>query len=571
MSYVLGMTKELETYSEQELRPASQIMRLSRLGSLHQSRLSFMRILLRRLKNEGWTLSRLAFDLDASGVGRAVYTLTGPVRSYSLVAFSHDLPDELRSDRVIAEAWDSTFTLFDGVPKDEDVQRLEDNVPFQEAGRISETELTLSRANQSGRLFNYVVESLAKGEQPSVKELSEVGYLMRTTAVYGSGKFGALDRQHIKDRPEFAAPFQAEMLTVYLIRTFVVDRVNHIAKMWGGNKAVSLSDENARVLGIGNSTGLGMAPFLINHPLLLNNWIAAREAAILRVRSQEFIDDASWYTIVGLIQKFSKGLKFWNSKHPYQVEKIRALKSDLEKIADRFETVSVNERYLLDGLLAWSEKELGLEGQELLASVFLEPFGDLVDELANGMSADEEAHWPIEGMKTIGATLASIKENYAWALEKDWENPSETARVWYVSAEKLEPRLGERASEPIEPFEQPLAPAREIAKLCQVLESEPDQDGAIAKVLMRRPEFRSAVRRVQLIDRFPYSEIRENTICSTLMPVEMLRCKLSFFGAAQFDPRSDRWVRINMFQNAPYPDQLSTSDPDDWPYDCNFS
>ena len=26
-------------------------------------------------------------------------------------------------------------------------------------------------------------------------------------------------------------------------------------------------------LGIGNSTGLGMAPFIVNHPTLLNNWI----------------------------------------------------------------------------------------------------------------------------------------------------------------------------------------------------------------------------------------------------------------------------------------------------------
>ena len=54
---------------------------------------------------------------------------------------------------------------------------------------------------------------------------------MRTTAVYGSGKFGAIDYKEISDRSEFAAPFQAEMLTVYMIRAFVVDLLQHAAKI----------------------------------------------------------------------------------------------------------------------------------------------------------------------------------------------------------------------------------------------------------------------------------------------------------------------------------------------------
>ena len=34
-------------------------------------------------------------------------------------------------------------------------------------------------------------------------------------------------------------------------------------------------------------------------------------------------------------------------------------------------------------------------------------------------------------------------------------------------------------------------------------------------------------------------------------PIDMLRFKLAFFGASKFDPRSDRWTRINLFQGAP--------------------
>jgi hypothetical protein len=147
-------------------------MRLARLGAFHQCRLSFMRILLRRLKHENWTFGRPVFDIDAKGVGVAVYSAHGPDRTYSLVCFAHDLPPEQRSDRVIAHAWDSTFTLFDGVPSAADIERLSRNVPKQEAGRVTCREISLSRANRSVRLFKHVVDSLAAGRQPSTARAS---------------------------------------------------------------------------------------------------------------------------------------------------------------------------------------------------------------------------------------------------------------------------------------------------------------------------------------------------------------------------------------------------------------
>ena len=98
------------------MRPPEQVMRLARMGSFHQSRLSFMRVLLRRMAAENWQITQTDWQVDGAGVGHAVYQAKTPLRVYSLVVFAHDLPDDLRSDRVIAEAWDVTFTLFDGVP-----------------------------------------------------------------------------------------------------------------------------------------------------------------------------------------------------------------------------------------------------------------------------------------------------------------------------------------------------------------------------------------------------------------------------------------------------------------------
>jgi len=135
-----------------------------------------MRILMRRMAREKWQFSQSEFAINDQGVGYAVYSAKGPERTYSLVAFAHELPANQRSDRVIAEAWDATFALFDGVPDDKDIARLQANVPYQEAGRVTASELTMSRANKSVRLWTHVVDSLAQGQQPDTDVITKVGY-----------------------------------------------------------------------------------------------------------------------------------------------------------------------------------------------------------------------------------------------------------------------------------------------------------------------------------------------------------------------------------------------------------
>ena len=546
-------------------RDPAKVMRLARLGSFHQSRLSFMRILTRRMSRENWTFSRPVFQMDARGVGHAVYCAHTPDRTYSLVAFAHDLPADKRSDRVIAEAWDSTFTLFDGVPDEADIERLRANVPLQEAGRVTLSELSVSRANRSVRLWDYMVECLADGRQPDAGEVAAVGYLMRTTAVYGSGKLGAADREAIADRPECAAPFQIEMLSVFLTRTYVRDLMQHMADQKGGARAVQLDPKIARSMGIGNSTGLGMAPFLLNHPVLFNNWIAAREEAISRVRSLPAASTAEITLFRNLLARAVLSAERWTSSHPIQVEKLAVLRRDLGRLSDHVDRFGLRQNRPWDQVFQWAESTLGLDAQECLASLMLEPYGDLVDDLADTMADAQAQSLRIDGAMPVARVRAILKDAYGWALEVNWDKKAHCARAWYVSEEKLEPRLGERFEEPIAPYEQPLAPGRDAAELVKALDGWHD-DTRIAEFLLVHPNHRHTVRRIQIVDRVPYAEIRDNTIGSDLLPIDMLRCKLSFFGATQFDPRSDRWVRICMFGNAPYPEDLGPQGDDFWPY-----
>ena len=552
-------------YPDFSYRSANTLMRIARMGSFHQTRLSFMRTLLRRFVRENWSFERVRFDIDMQGVGVAIYSAAGPINTYSLIAFANDLPPEKRSDRVIAADWDATFTLYDGVPSNSDIERLRKNIPLQEAGRVGERELSISRANRSVRLWDHVVSALAKGNKPNADLIASVGYLMRTTAVYGSGKFGTADREGLCGRPECRGPFQIEMMTVYLIRTFVMDLVEHLAKLQAPRTAVRLDRETRRKFGIGNSTGLGMAPFLVNHPMLINNWIMAKEEAILRVRSVEKAFEDKICIFLNLLSRVIRSVNDWRSEHPIQINKLAALKSDLKHLKDYLGSFDFHIKFPWHRLLEWSEENLSLEGQEQLISLILEPYPELVDGLAECMDADEAKGFRIDGQMAVETLINICRDVYWWALEIDWSRENANARAWYVSEEKLEPRLGERFAENIGDYEQPLQPGRDAAFMFADLRMTNPQK-TVASFLLQHPEHRHIVRRCQLAARYPYAEVRDNTIDAKMMPIDLLRAKLSFFGAGQFDPRSDRWLRINMFRGAPFPHELKTDYRDDWPF-----
>ncbi len=544
------------------LRAPETVMRLARLGAMHPSRLSFARVMLHRVAAEGWRISRAIWRIDSAGFGCAVYRVDTPDRTYSLVAFSRMLAPEQRTDRVIAEAWDTSYVLYDGLPNEAALARLAGQVPLQEAGRFEATELILSRANKSVRLFDAVVQALATGVQPSAESLEAVGYLMRTTAVYGNGKFGIADRDVIAQRPEFAGPFQAEMLTVWLIRTFTVDLCEHCARAVDPDRAVRLAPALRRELGVGNSTGLGMAPFLVRHPALLDGWITARETALARVRNLAAFEPADRAGLAAALRDAHRVARQWHTNDAVQTARIDALVSDLDQLVDAVDAVLDGAERPADALYLWAACHLGVEAQELLVSLLIEPFGSLVDDLAQGMSVDERRSFGIDPTTTCGAFKAHIEQHYGWALEEDHDHPSAQTWFWYVSAEKLEPRLGERTKEDGAALEQPLAFGRDVARLYWALGERPGSEpiGAIAA----SHAFRHVVRRVQIGARHPYAEIRDNLIHTTMRPIDLLRCKLAFFGASQFDPRSDRWLRITLFKGMPFPDELApTAQPRD--------
>ena len=550
-----------------KLRDPNKIMKLSRLGSFHQSKLSFLRSFLSEFKD--WDYKRDIFNLDENGFGIAVYSFKKKKRVYSLICFANQINDNERSDRVIATKWDAAFTLYDGVPNSKDIERLKNEVPKQEVGRLSYKELTLSRANKSVRVFNHVVERLSNGLQPDLDLLEKVGYLYRTTAVYGSGKFGLADRFRIKNREEINGPFRLEMMLVYLVRQFTFDQVNHVAKLKNPKKAVNLDPKICKNLGIGNSTGLGMAPFIVNHPTLLNNWILSRETALKKIREIKIvkIQDIDLFKIC--VRNSIKNITSWNTESEYQLKKIKHLLNDIEKFLDFIENkFNFKIDYPFNEIYLWLEKEVGEECIEYIVSIMMEPFNEITEPLIKKMSSEEEKYFDIPTNRTVKELRTIIEKSYSNILSIDFKKQENFKKFWFISKNKEEPRLADRFEEQGSDLEQPLAIARDIKKLYDKL-IKSKSSLTIDKFLIDNSDLRHVIRRAFIIEKFPYSEIQDNTISEKIVPIDMLRLKLSFFGALKFDPRSDKWLRICMFQGAPLPDELKNYD-EQWVYKSHF-
>ena len=560
------MTKNLKKNKEitikTPLRKASTVMKLSRLGSFHQSRLSFTRQLINEMKQKEWEFYIAEWNIDNEGLGNAVINVKAKKDIFSLVVFCHDIKNEERSDRVIAEKWDMTFSLFIGHPSKEEVRHMSENLKVQELGRHLPKQLTLSRANKSVRIFSNIINSLANGQQPDRNIINDIGYLVRTTAVYGNGKFGIGDFSKISKGSFLKNPFQAEMLTVYLIRFFSINLINFLSEMKGGEKAIKLSNDISRHIGVGNATGLGMAPFLVNHQELLHKWINTKETALSRVFSLHTLTISQQSYILDLIEQAHKYTLQWKVDDEVQSTKIKKITNDLINILnDQNTKIILNQTYPLKKLKDNFINTISIETEEMLHSIFLEPFSNIIEDLTNEMSVKEVNTVSINF--DVSEIIEMINKNYSWALNIDIEKEDENFYFWYTSQAKLEPRLGlqkiDKGIEKALPFDIP----HQTQKAKKILESLPSKMSG-SEAMLKNPEIRNIIRRVIINKTSPYSEIQDNLIGSNTKPIDMLRCKLSFFGASKYDPKSNLWTRITLFQGAPLPHQLQEKNSCDW-------
>ncbi|WP_222937583.1 hypothetical protein [Spartinivicinus ruber] len=517
---------------------------------MHQSRLSFVRSLIRRMTRQQWTTDLSLWNMSAQGFGTAIYRLNTPNHHYHLVFFCDEISNEERNDRVIAEKWDVTFAFVKGSISSTQLKQLRNNVPLQEAGRNTSQVLVLARANKSVRVFEHLVDSLANGQQPNPQVLATVGYILRTTAVYGNGKFGIADFELLKENPDFNLSFSAQMCAVYLLRQFSIDWIHYLAKQRGGNKAVYLNRELQRYLGVGNATGLGMAPYLINHPRIVDQWLSVREQALASVVSYPITEDKC-SQISLLLRRAAAHLQQVTTIDDHQQQLNKQSAGEIQAIITQIQH-ACSQQWSWEQLIEQSQQH-SVETQEIILSCLLELYPEHVDQHENNMNADETLSL------TAGITVADVQqllnENYQWALAIDYTQSENCYWFWYRSEDKEEPRLGVRGEEPGEERELPLDIGRQVYIFHQALFNEPETQ-SLSEFLLQYPQYRSIARRVWTMSLCPMGDIQMNVLSKDALPMHLLRCKLAMLGATKFDPRSDRWVRVTLFQGAPLLEEL---------------
>ena len=443
----------------------------------------------------------------------------------------------------------------------DDINLLGKNVPHQEHGRYDNRCLVLARANRSNRSFSYVIEQLAKGNEPSISSLTEVGYLHRVSAVYGSGKFGMADWGYVQQHyTDFNQPFSAEMLSCFIIRHFSVYQAEHIARHQNPHNFKPLASSLKRHLGIGNSTGLGMAPFLINHPLLINQWVLNREIGLTNIMEEERLTpekNSALISVIHLIIEHHKEIRASNTEQ-------QAINQTIIKEMQQLLSILNKESNLTD-LLQLTEKDFSLHAQELFLSALFEIFPEKVDYLDQNSHVSEafklNPTMPLDQVKQL------IESRYSWATDIDFSQAKNKHTCWYYSQQKMEPRLGSRDKTEIKEKSLPLAVALAVNLCYQKITAYQHSEApskTVGEFILQFPRFKTVIKRIQTMGLSGYGDIQANVTAHDFKPMHLLRCKLAFLGVNKFDPKSDLWVQNTIFQGAALIDEIDRADQ----YNC---
>ena len=174
----------------------------------------------------------------------------------------------------------------------------------------------------------------------------------------------------------------------------------------------------------------------------------------------------------------------------------------------------------------WVEENLGEECIEYIVSMIMEPYDKIIDPLINDMSSEEEKYFNIPAHRKVSELKKILENNYKLIIKINFKEKNSTTNFWFISKNKEEPRVANRYEEQGAELEQPLAIARDIKQLYEKI-LKINQSETIADFLLNNDDLRHVVRRAFITDQFPYSEIQDNTIGASLIPIDMLRLKLS--------------------------------------------
>lgn len=552
-------------------RRAQELMRPEHLASLPPSRLSASRSLVNKMLRERWTIELARFEIDERGHGEALYRIDGAGMALEFMVFSFEPQLTGRTGRIIGVNWDMMGSLVEGTTTPADFKHTLAEFPKLYAGRATPGTLIWCRSNRSMRAFEATVESLAKGEQPSIDVLASIGYLMRNTGLDGNGTFGTRSFLALEPDHPLRVPYHAQMLAAYMMREFSFDLVEHIARQRSPG-AARLAPEIRRFLGIGNGSALGLVFFVNNHPWLVNRWLELRERALAHGRGIQV--DADSPQLAHLLRLVDRAICYYaEDRFSYQAF------ADPHDIAEDLRTAAayLRERFIaraadpltLGAVVDDLRQQISVDALEVLNVLLIELVPDVADELLEHLATSEILVRRPE--MQVSELLELIEREYRWALEIDMSPDSARRFVWYKSSDAEEPRRGPAEEVTRTAFDWDLDLPTHVQRVAAKLRELPPES-SVGEFLARDPAERAWVQRIQGLAGHLLHSPHMNMLAEDFVPSRIVRLVNSAFhgidktldGFGHYR-QTNRGVVGLIFHGAPTREDLAGG-PSDWAY-----
>ena len=145
-----------------------------------------------------------------------------------------------------------------------------------------------------------------------------------------------------------------------------------------------------------------MAPFIVNHPSLLNNWIYAREICLKKIREIKKVNSKDSDLFKDCLKKSIKNITSWNTDSEYQKKKIKGLLSEINQFIMYLDNdFDFNEEFPFNKIYLYLENNYDEECIEYVVSMMMEPYDDIVSPLIKKMSSEEERYFNIPTDRTV--------------------------------------------------------------------------------------------------------------------------------------------------------------------------
>ncbi len=547
-------------------------MRPESLRAMKATRLSFARNLISRMARERWRIELRHMEMNRIGVGRFIYGIdaNGYQLHFGMLAFA---PQEVEWPGRIADAgFDFLGAILDG-PVDaprmwRELDELRDRMW---SGRTDNRCYGWTAINRSNRFFDHTVESLAAGKQPDLDFLAAGGgYIVRNAGWHGNGRFGSRSWLSFPAGHPFSYPYHMDLFALYIERIAGFDVAEAIARARNPKGAVSVSPELKRVLGIGNSSGVGMVAALVRWPTWMSAYHYPREVALAYAKTQVGDDQPRARRLHELLERAAT---YYDEQPSCPVPEIgdpktmarelRSLARVAHELAKRGTVDNVRPQHPWAAMVAAAARSVNREVEEQVNALLIELFPKFSDAIAELFPIGMKQQRRLEPEMTLELLLSLVERRYDWALEIDQSGPEARAYFWYRSEVHGENRRGERAIDAGIEKETFVDVTGAVQALHADLKRRPPEMTA-ARFLLESPHHVHTVTRVQTAAHLPYSEIRGNIIDRNFLPMDGIRFLLSMMGLECSHPNNTRWVRGVFLQGAPTPEDILRGSSEDW-------